>query len=501
MRLDVLLSGLHVLNSPSTTGVDITAISYHSGRLRPGALFVAIAGAHVDGRDFIPDALARGAAAIVSEEATLLPSLVPCIQVPDARRALAHLSAAFFSHPSEQLCLTGVTGTDGKTSAAELIGQVLESSGLPTGLMTSVTLRAGGHETPNLTRQTTLEAPELQESLAAMVAAGRRHAVIEVTSHALALHKVEACAFDIAGITNITRDHLDFHGSWEAYVAAKGRLLELLAEPGARAGDRTAILNKDDPGCRSLIPRVPPSVRTLTYGVDSGADVTALLVELTPSGSTFQLCTPWGSLAVHIPLVGRFNVSNALLAACACLVQGVSLDAVARGLGSAVPVAGRMDRVREGQPYEIVVDYAHTPDSLQNVLTILRQTAGSGRLVVVLGSAGERDVEKRPRMGEIAVRIADLTIFTTEDPRYEDPVFIIEQLAEGARAMGKRDGSDFFMVEDRRAAIALALDYAQPGDVVLLAGKGHEQSIIVGNTPVPWNDHTVAAELVRARMA
>jgi UDP-N-acetylmuramoyl-L-alanyl-D-glutamate--2,6-diaminopimelate ligase len=497
MRLGALLDALSPVGATGDPAADVTGISYNTTTLRPGELFVAVAGTHVDGHDFAAKAVARGAAGLVVERPVTVSPDVPTIRVADTRLALAQLATAFFDAPSRDMWLAGITGTDGKTTSTELTAQLLEHVGIPTGFMTTVTLRTSGEPTPNLTRQTTLEAVEIQQGLAAMRAAGRRHAVLETTSHALALRKVEGCAFDVAGVTNVTHDHLDFHGSWDGYVHAKGRLFELLA---SKAGNQpAAVLNRDDASYQPLCRHVPTAARCLTYGLGPEVDVCADDLVIGPGGATFTLRTPWGAVPVDLPLIGQFNVYNALLAAIICLVKGVDLGSVARGLRTAKAVAGRMERIDEGQPFQVVVDYAHTPDSLRKVLTMLRQAAGAGRLFTVFGSAGERDLEKRPVMGAIAAELADFSVFTTEDPRFEDPMAIIEQIARGAMDAGKRADVDFLMVEDRRSAIAAALDRIGPGDLLLLAGKGHEQCIIVGNTKVPWDDRAVAAELLRAR--
>lgn len=499
MRLAALIDVLRPLAAPADPDVDVRGVSYNSQTVRPGDLFVAIAGAHVDGHSFVEHAASRGAVGAVVERDVAAPAGFPIVVVADTRLALSQLADRLAGRPSQRMWLAGITGTDGKTTSTELTAHLLRHAGIAVGFMSTVTLQTDGEAVPNLTRQTTLEAVEVQQGLAAMLESGRRDAVLEVTSHALALRKVEHCAFDVAGVTNVTHEHLDFHGSREGYVRAKAHLFELLGAPSDKPGERVAILNRDDGSYDELLPFVPSTARLLSYGLAPAADVVAEGLELRGDGAEFRLRSPWGSAAVALPLIGRFNVSNALLAGAICLARGLAPAAVAAGLAAARPVSGRMERVDAGQPFGVVVDYAHTPDSLRKVLTMLRQAARDGRLIAVFGSAGERDVEKRPIMGAIAAELADFSVFTTEDPRFEDPMAIIEQIARGATSAGKREGLDFLMVEDRRAAIAAAFDRARPGDLVLLAGKGHEQCIIVGNTKVPWDDRAVAGELLRAR--
>lgn len=499
MQLSHLLPLLQPRVVTGDVTVEIRGVSYNSRTLVPGDVFVAISGTHVDGHRYVTDAVARGANAVVVEQSLAGSVVAPLVEVSDTRLALAQIAAELAHQPARRLWLAGITGTDGKTTSTELTAQLMQFAGMPVGFMSTVTLRTDGNDTPNLTRQTTLEAVEIQQGLERMLAAGRYRAILEVTSHALALRKLEGCAFDVVGVTNVTHDHLDFHGSWENYLRAKGHLLELLATPDEKPGSRTAILNRDDRSYTPLLDQLPAHARSLSYGYHGNADVQAADIRVDGKGASFTLRTPWGHVPVRIGLVGLFNVSNALLATTICLAGGIDLRTAAAGLQAARPVAGRMERIDEGQPFAVVVDYAHTPDSLCKVLTVLRQAAGNGRIIVVFGSAGERDTEKRPVMGEIAAEQADFAVFTTEDPRFEDPMAIIEQIARGAASAGKHEGVDYLLIEDRRAAIAAALDRARAGDVVLLAGKGHEQCIIVGTTKVPWDDRTVAAELIRER--
>jgi len=495
MLLHELLDGLPAYELRGSADVEVTGVCFDTRRLRPSDLFVAVPEANRDGHIFIEQAVERGAAAVVAERPPAQPLPVSLVLVPRSKPALADLAATFHDHPSRKLRLIGVTGTDGKTTTCELAAQLLRSGGVPSGFLTTVTLDYGLGAADNRTRQSTLESPDVQAGLASMVEHGCRAAVLESTSHALALDRLRNCAFDTAIVTNVTHEHLDFHRTWEGYLEAKARLLDLVQESRAvKSGRKTVILNRDDRSHQHLTRRVP--VDELSYGLSPPADLRAESIEHVPSGSRFLMKSPWGDVAVQTPLVGQFNVYNCLAAAAAALVEGLSLQQVANGLAGARAVAGRMERIDEGQPFQVIVDYAHTADSLEKVLRVLRPGT-PGRLLCVFGSAGERDVEKRPAMGAVAARLADYVVITNEDPRFEDAGRILEEIAAGAMAEGRLRGADFECIEDRRQAIAHAFAGATAGDTVLLAGKGHEQCIIVRDEKLPWDDRAVARELLR----
>ncbi len=473
---------------------EITALAYDSRNVAAGGLFIAVPGTHTDGRRYLADALQRGAIAALGpalengQEAPL-----PYIEVPDVRLALANLSCAFYDYPASKMCTIGVTGTDGKTTTCNLISSLLETAGRRTGLMTTANFRISGQEWDNTTRQSTLEALEIQEMLHRMLAARVTHAVIEATSHGLELKRVYGCAFDVGVITNITHEHLEFHKTIEAYRRAKARLFEML-DPQRDKGlgaHPVAILNRDDISYNVLKPycRVP----ILDYGIDTPAAVRAVDTQFYAHKTRFRVVLPEVEGVVETPLVGRFNVSNCLAAIAAVYSQGVELATIIRGLADARGVPGRMERIDEGQPFAVIVDYAHTPDSLQKVLATLRPLT-SGKLIAVFGSAGERDVQKRPMMGKVAAQMTDFFVITDEDPREEDREKILQEIAAGALAVGKREGADFLCIADRTAAIREAFHHASAGDTVLLAGKGHEQSIIIGREKLPWDDRKVARE-------
>jgi len=478
------------------TSVAVKGVTYDSRQVKEGWLFVAVPGVHTDGRRFLIDAAKRGAVVALGEPpAEQLP--IPYIEVSDVRTALANLACAFYSYPAQQLCTIGVTGTDGKTTTSNLITTIFETVGLRTGLMTTANFKMLGQEWENTTRQSTLEAVEIQQLLRQMVDAKVTHAIIEATSHGLALQRVHGCAFDVGVVTNITQEHLDFHKTLAAYQRAKAHLFEMLDPLRDKGiGSRpVAILNRDDTSYDILKPYC--HVPILDYGLDTPASIRAVDVQLHAHSTRFRVLLPDAEQRIETQLVGRFNVSNCLAAIATAYSQGVSLDAIARGLASVTGVTGRMESIHEGQPFAVIVDYAHTADSLAKVLATLRPLT-TGKLMVVFGSAGERDVQKRPVMGRIAAQMTDFFVITDEDPREEDREKILREIAIGAEAVGKRQGQDFLCIADRTEAIRVAIAHANVGDTLVLAGKGHEQSIIVGREKVPWDDRKVARDLLRA---
>lgn len=490
---------------PDRDDPGITSIAFDSRTVTPGALFVAIPGAAADGHDFAPAAVAAGAAALLVERR--VEGLgVPQIVVGSARRALATAAAWFEGEPSRRLGIVGITGTDGKTTTAALASAVLHAAGIPSGLLSTVATRIGGVETANRVHATTPEAPALQAALAAMVRAGDRAAVLETTSHGLALHRVAEVDYDVAILTNVTHEHLELHGTIEAYRAAKLRLFETLGErrgpatgPKAALGwVRTGIVNADDPSAGLFGAATHAAgARLITYGLTTAADVQ--LREATPDGPGHRVTfdAPSGPGAIHVRLPGRFNVANAL--AVVALGEAIGLDptAVAAGIASVTGVAGRMVRIEAGQPFEVIVDFAHTPASLEAVLdaAVTEARIHGGGAIAVFGSAGERDRTKRPLMGRVAADRCRLVVLTDEDPRHEDRMAILREIAAGAASP---TGDDRIrLVPDRREAIRTALTAARPGDVVVLAGKGHETTIEMATGDLAWDE---AAE-ARAALA
>ncbi len=484
--------------------VEVTGVTNDSRAVRQGTLFVAVTGQHADGHDFAEAALERGAAGLVVER-PLAEVAAPQIVVDATRPALASVAAWWYGDPSHELTVVGITGTDGKTTTSYLAVAALEAAGRRTGMIGTIATRVGGSTEAHEAHATTPEAPELQATLRAMVEAGDDVAIIETTSHGLALDRVAGIAYDVAIITNLTHEHLELHGSWEAYRDAKLSLFDRLREARSVTKPRpvaaTAIVNLDDPSAGGFIGTArDASARVITYGTESAADVRATSIVEDARGLRAEIATPGGDATLELRLAGRFNVHNALAVVALGRAMDLDPDAVRAGLASLDRVPGRMERIEAGQPFGVVVDFAHSPASLQTVLDLLAPTAaarGAG-LIVVFGSAGERDTAKRPQMGRIAGERARLVIVTDEDPRGEDREAILEEIARGAEQAGRRRGQDLHLIVDRRAAIEAAFDAARPGDIVLLAGKGHERSIIGADGATPWDELTVATELLAA---
>ena len=464
---------------------EVRGLAYDSRRVGPGTVFFAVPGDHADGHDFVAQAAAAGAIGAVVEHE--VPGIdMPQLVVDRTRRALADAADAWFGRPSEQLTVIGVTGTDGKSTVTALTAEALWACRWHPGQIGTVFTGIFDDLEPNLARATTPESLELQELLARMVAAGNDSVVMEATSHGLALERTRNCRFDVGVVTNVTSDHLEFHGTVEAYRAAKARLVEEAP---------ISVLNAGDASFGYFRERARD--RVLTYGVEVEADLRAGDLRPDPTGTTFHLESPRWHGDVRIPLPGAFNVANAVAALAAVEALGLDVHHAAGALELTRGVPGRMERINAGQPFTVIVDYAHTTDSLRKVLKLLRPLT-AGRLIVVFGSAGERDPTKRAPMGAAAAELADLVVVTDEDPRLEDSRTINEQIADGARAAGARDGETLWVIDDRQVAITHAIGFAQDGDVVLLAGKGHEQSIVVGIEKRPWDDRTAAREALAA---
>jgi len=464
-------------------GTVVTDVVLDTRKVVQGALFCCVPGSRFDGHDLAGAALAAGAAALCVERPLELDA--PQLLVGSVRAVLPWLADAFFDHPSRRLDLVGVTGTNGKTTTTYMVEAILRAAGRTAGLLGTVEVRVGGRRRPAV--HTTPEAPDLQRLLAEMADAGVQAAAMEVSSHGLALHRVDATRFRAAVFTNLTQDHLDFHAGLDDYFQAKRRLFTAPFTP-------LGIVNLDDRYGRLLAGTA--EVAVVTTGIDTDADWRATEVAASLDGASFRLRSPAGSRPIRLRLAGHFNVANALGALAAADALGIDLDTAVAGLEGLAGVPGRFERVDAGQPFTVLVDYAHTPDSLENLLRAARAVTG-GRVIVVFGCGGDRDRAKRPLMGEIAGRLADVAVVTSDNPRSEPPEAIVAQVAEGvARAA---PGGGFRVEVDRRAAIRAALAMAEPGDAVLVAGKGHEQGQeLADGVKIPFDDRVVAAEELHA---
>jgi UDP-N-acetylmuramoyl-L-alanyl-D-glutamate--2,6-diaminopimelate ligase len=472
MRLELVMPGA----CEGAGDLDITNLSYDNRQIAAGGLFFCVPGYTRDGHDFAPDAVQRGAVAVVVERP--LNVGVPEIVVPSVRAAMAPAAAAFYGDPSAALQVVGVTGTNGKTTTAFLVRAMLEAAGRQTGLLGTVRSVIGGIE--HNVQRTTPEAIDLQRAFRQMLDGGDRACVMEVSSHALALHRADTIQFAAALFTNLTQDHLDFHPTMEDYYAAK-RMLFVDPTPGA------AIVNVDDHYGARLAAELPQAI---TFALRNDADYLVRVLQTGLRGSQFQVQTPEGALDLRSPLRGEFNVYNVLGALATARALGVAADTCVEAIATAGQVPGRFETIDEGQAFAVLVDYAHTPDSLENVLRAARRLTDA-RVHVVFGCGGDRDRGKRPLMGEIARRLADRVIVTSDNPRSEDPEAIIADILEGA-------GRDVMHDADRRTAIARAIADAAPNDVVVIAGKGHEQGQeFQAGRRIPFDDVTVAREILR----
>jgi len=484
----VMPGGPAAIPADAALDVPCTGIAYDSRSATRGSVFVALPGQKADGALFAPQAVAAGAAAVVSERAAASDVRVPWIVVANARLALAHLAAEFFGHPSEQMKVVGITGTNGKTTTSYITQAIFEAAGTRCGLMGTVTYRIGDREIP--ATRTTPEAPEVQGFMRQMVDAGCGACVMEVSSHALAMHRVDGIRFAAGVFTNLTRDHLDFHQDMETYFAAKRRLFEILPDSAP------AIVNVDDPRGASLAESVR---RPVTYAINREADVTPGPLTFGLDGSTFDARMPQGVARVTSKLVGKPNVYNVLAAAGTTAALGVPIAAIERGLQSLTGVPGRFEVVSsERDDITVVVDYAHTDDALRNLLETARPLAPR-QLITVFGAGGDRDRTKRPLMGMVAARLSDVVVITSDNPRSEDPMRIIDEVKLGAEPEARQGRADVVAIVDRREAIQHAIDLASAEDLVLVAGKGHEKYQEIGGRVTPFDDVAVARAALEAR--
>jgi UDP-N-acetylmuramoyl-L-alanyl-D-glutamate--2,6-diaminopimelate ligase len=486
-----LLYGAEVLVQSGNPG--ISGLEYDSRRIKPGDLFVAMRGESSDGNKFIDQAIAAGAVAVVTDSATEKPRPdVAWAQVPHGRRALARLSANFYKKPAERLAVTGITGTNGKSTTAFLLESILAAAGRKSALIGTIEYHVAGKILP--APHTTPEALELNRILGEALGQGATEAVMEVSSHALEQQRVYGIPFDVAVFTNLTRDHLDYHHTMEEYFSSK----QVLFEGCGTEAPRVAVLNTDDEYGQKLVKiSRKRSSEVLTYGLTKG-DFHAEKIEITPRGTRFDLITPKETVPLFSPLIGKVNVYNTLAAAGAAYARSCPIGLIARGVAALARVPGRFERVDCQQPFTVVVDYAHTDDALRNLTALARefvQQAGQkGRVITVFGCGGDRDRAKRPLMGEAAGRGSDFVVLTSDNPRSEDPLAIINDAMVGLQ----RSGTKYKTEPDRKAAITLALQEANPGDIVLIAGKGHEKMQVTRDGSIPFDDAEVAHKVLRA---
>lgn len=492
IKLSRLVDHIPGVESKKVPGVKVTGIALDSRKVQQGDIFVALTGRTTDGHLYIQDAIKRGAAAVVSEKEHSNLS-VPYIKVVDSSQALAHLSAAFWGYPARRMTMIGVTGTDGKTTTSNLIYYILQAAGFGCGLISTVNALIGDKTLDTGYHVTTPEASDLQRYLAQMVTASLTHVVLEATSHGLVQERVTACEFDVGVVTNITHEHLDYHGTYEAYREAKALLFIILSltVPKSEETPRIAILNRDDISydyLASLIQSLRPHVHQVSYGLNSDADVRA--EDVTSEGQGLEFVAVGSDFRVNIEsnLTGGYNVMNCL-AAIASTIVGLKLDKdTARdGIRAMKGIPGRMEQLDCGQDFVAVVDFAHTPNALRNALQTAREMT-QGRVIAVFGSAGLRDREKRRMMAEVSAELADYTVLTAEDPRTESLEVILSEMEAGAESRGGVENQSYWKVPDRRAAIRFGISLARPGDVVIAFGKGHEQSMCFGETEYPWDD-------------
>jgi UDP-N-acetylmuramoyl-L-alanyl-D-glutamate--2,6-diaminopimelate ligase len=490
MTFEHLLQGAEILSQSGNPS--ISGIEYDSRRIHPGDLFVAMGGESSDGNKFIEKAITAGAVAIITDSASEKPrDGVAWAQVPHGRRALARLSANFYKRPAERLTITGITGTNGKSTTTFLIEAIFKAAGRKSALIGTIEYHVSGKVLP--APHTTPEALELNRMLADALGHGATEAVMEVSSHALEQQRVYGIPFDVAAFTNLTRDHLDYHGTMDQYFASK----QILFEGCGTEAPRAAVMNIDDEYGRKLekVTRKRSS-EIFTYGLASG-DFHPERVEMTSGGTRLDLITPQGTIPLFSPLIGKVNVYNVLAAAAAAYARGCDQQAIARGVESLARVPGRFERVDCKQPFTVVVDYAHTDDALRNLTALgrefVRHIGQKGRVITVFGCGGDRDRAKRPLMGEAAGKGSDFVVLTSDNPRSEDPLAVINDASVGLQ----RAGAKYQIEPDRKSAIAVAISKAGPGDIVMIAGKGHEKVQVTRHGSIPFDDVQVAQQVLR----
>lgn len=485
MKLEEIIKFIEYKSFSGRCDQEVVGITCDSRRVRPGYIFIAINGHKFDGKSFIEDAIGKGAVGVVSEQEDRVRADICHIRVADARCSMADLACAFYGRPSEKLQVVGITGTNGKTTISYIIRDMLNTAGRTPGLLGTVEYKIGARTIPAV--QTTPNAPELQMMLSQMVGAGCRSVVMEVSSHALEQERTRGIDFDVAVFSNLTRDHLDYHKTPDAYFDAKSRLFRNL---GLGCKKALAVINVDDPRGKQLIEISAEHADVLSYGMNTEADVRADNIEVSSAGSSFHVYSPWGMSEVRMNMMGRFNVSNALAAITACGWLGLSMNVMVDSLLELSGIPGRLEEIETKKGFQVFIDYAHTDDALGHVLRTLGEIVHN-RLIVVFGCGGNRDTTKRAVMGEIAGTLATHTIVTSDNPRKEEPGAIISQICSGFR-----EGDSFEVMENREDAIRRGLKMAQKGDIVLIAGKGHERFQELVNTTVPFDDRQVVKNII-----
>lgn len=480
MRLEDITKLIQPILVRGSVNCDIEGIAYDSRQVRPNYLFVAVKGEHVNGEDYIDDAIRRGAVAVVSEQDTWPKRSVAHIHVDNARLALAEIASAYYGHPSQRLELFGITGTNGKTTTSFMVRSILDRAGRHSGLIGTVRYEIGARIIP--ATRTTPEAPDIQFMFDQMIRSGCESAVMEVSSHALDQKRVWGIAFDVGIFTNLSRDHLDYHGTMNAYFDTKCQLFRSLGQLGKSA---TAVINLDDPWGMQIASVNGLSAKLVTYGEHPSAMVQAVNIELSHDGSTFDLVSPWGEMPIQVNLPGRHNVSNALAALAATASRGVPLNVIADALKNMEQVPGRLQLFKGRNEVNVYVDYAHSDDALGRVLRTLREFS-AGKIITVFGCGGNRDRTKRPVMGSVAAKFSDHVIITNDNPRREDPMAIIREIEAGIPA-----DASYEVQPNRELAIAAAITMAKSGDTVLVAGKGHENYQEFASAVTPFDDSQV----------
>lgn len=484
-KLTELIGCLYQYKKLCSENPMITSIEMDSRQVKDGSLFICIKGYTVDGHDFVKQAVEKGAVAILAEKQIDVD--VPVILVNDTKRAMAIISNEFYDHPTTRMSLIGVTGTNGKTTTTHLIEKILTDATIKTGLIGTMYMKIGDHTIE--TNNTTPESVSLQQTFSEMENSGVQTAIMEVSSHALHLGRVRGCDFNIAVFTNLSQDHLDYHETMEAYRNAKGLLFAQLGNSYINKKQKFAVLNNDDPASKEY--EKMTAAQIITYGIEHESDVRATNINITAQGTSFEVNALGEHARVKLKMIGKFSVYNALAAISACLVEGISLSSIIQSLEAVEGVSGRFEAVDEGQPFTVIVDYAHTPDSLENVLNTVQEFA-KGEVLVVVGCGGDRDKTKRPIMAEIASRLGDQVFLTSDNPRSEDPLQIIKEME-----VGLTNQSENMSIVDRKQAIETAIRKAKVEDVIIIAGKGHETYQIVGSESNFFDDRIVARQAIK----